>query len=439
MTNFKKLFPYGISQGVGRSLKIAGHDIDDLAKQWGTPLYIYDAETIFGRYREIEDILTKNYRGDFDISYASKAYFSLGFARKISKLDMNLDTVSYGELAIAKKAGFQPYRIHLHGNNKSATELKFALDWGIDNIVVDSLEELCFLETLARDSGKITRIWLRIMPGIEVDTHQHLQTGHIASKFGLPIEDGQAGKAIQIAQKSDWLRLTGLHTHIGSQIFTPGVYKRAMQMLIGLAESENYIPQEISPGGGWGVPYVEGDSSLDIDEVFQEISETLHAACDRMNWPLPKLVIEPGRWLVARAGVAVYSVGTTKFTSEGTYIVSVDGGMADNPRQAMYNAEYSAFLVDDADAKTEYHSALVGKYCESGDQLIPALKMPRVRRGDLIAIPMSGAYHLSLSSNYNLAPRPAVLWLERGKVDVLQQRERLEQTGWWVSGIDAEN
>jgi diaminopimelate decarboxylase len=232
--------------------------------------------------------------------------------------------------------------------------------------------------------------------------------------------------------RSPHLHLTGLHTHLGSQLFEPEPYQEAIRSLARLAKAEGYIPEEISPGGGWGAPYTIADSNSPAAGWVEAVSETLLAVCQEYNWPLPRLVLEPGRWLVARAGVAIYSIGTHKILPDGDRVVSVDGGMADNPRPALYQSQYTACLVDRPYAVTTHNWRLVGKFCESGDILIPEVALPDFKRGDLIAMPVAGAYQLSMSSNYNLASRPAVLWLEDGIAVQIQAREMPAEGGWWT-------
>lgn len=416
---------------VGR-LQIAGFDLHALAEQFGTPLYLYDARTIQNQAAVLQTLLAGNYPAAFDITYAAKAYFSLGMARKLAGLNLGVDVVSLSELVVAREGGFLPERVHLHGNNKSAEELRYALDWGVQAIVVDSLEELSFLESLAAKAGKQARIWLRITPGVTVDTHKYIQTAHHASKFGLSIAGGQAAQGIRRAVASPHLQLTGLHTHLGSQFFQAEPYRQAIGMLMDLAEREGYIPEELSPGGGWGVPYTDKAAVNDPQAWVETVTSSVVEAYQKRGWPLPKLLIEPGRWMVARAGVALYTIGTTKQAGDGSFFVAVDGGLADNPRPALYQAQYSACLIDRPDAEGTIKSTIVGKFCESGDQLIEGVMLPEVERGDLLAIPVGGAYQLSMASNYNLAARPAVLWLEEGQFEVLQRRELPHMGGWWM-------
>lgn len=433
MNPLNNLFPISTGRDAAGRLTIAGHALGPLAKQYGTPLYLYDAATIQAQVNRLRQGLQQNYPGQFEITYAAKAYFSLGMARRLAALGLGVDVVSLGEMTVARRGGFAPGRVHLHGNNKLIEELSAAVEWGVQAVVVDSLEELETLERLAAERQKRTRIWLRISPGVQIHTHAYLQTAHHTSKFGLTTEGGQAAEAIRRAQASQWLHLSGLHTHLGSQIFETEPYQQAVASLMALAESCNFIPEELSPGGGWGVPYVPEQSANEPEPWIQAVSQAVQAEAGKRGWPLPRLVIEPGRWLVARSGIAVYSVGTTKTAGDGTRFVSVDGGMADNPRPALYQARYSACLADCPDAEPVNKVNLVGRFCETGDQLIPEVYLPDVQRGDLLVTPVTGAYQLSMASNYNLAPRPAVLWLDGDKVEVLQQREQPEEGGWWVS------
>jgi diaminopimelate decarboxylase len=428
------------------SLQIAGHSLGELARLWGTPLYLYDAATVRARAGELQRLLKAAYPGPSLVAYAAKAYFSPGFARHVAALGLGADVVSLGELTVARNAGFDPGLVHLHGNNKSAEEMEAALRWGVQSIVVDSLEELEFLDGLAARLGRTARIWLRVTPGLQVHTHPYRQTGHPASKFGFPLQDGQAAEGIRRALHSHWLHLTGLHTHLGSQVFEPEPYREAIQSLCQLAKEQDYIPEEFSPGGGWGVPYHPDDENVPAAAWVGEVGATLVEACQAHGWPLPRLVLEPGRWLSAQAGVAIYTIGTHKILADGTQVVAVDGGMADNPRPALYQARYQACLVDRPLEPPTRRVRLVGKFCESGDVLIPEVELPEGwQRGDRIVLPVVGAYQLSMASNYNLAPRPAVLWLEKadynpcdnnpGEVQVLQRREDLDEANWWNTSM----
>jgi diaminopimelate decarboxylase len=425
-------FPISSQVDAQGELIIAGHDLNRLAEQYGTPLYLFDAATLRRQAKTLQQQLAKEYPGESLVAYAAKAYFSLGMARKLAALDLGVDVVSQSEFRFALKAGFTPDRIHLHGNNKSQQELEMALDLNIQAIVVDNLDELALLEKLAAMKQRKARIWLRITSEVGLHTHAHIDTSGANSKFGLHLSNGQAAEAMQQARSSRWLELVGLHTHLGSQLFEPEVYRQAIQAQYRLAQSEGYIPAEISPGVGWGVSYNPADPDDRYDPWVKVVCATVQAECSRLGWPLPRLVLEPGRSLVGRAGVALYRVGACKTTPSGLNIAAVDGGIADNPRYALYQAHYSARLVRQAASAPKLETRVVGKFCESGDVLIASVMLPVTRRGDLLAVPVAGAYQLSMASNYNLAPRPAVLWLEDQSIEILQAREQPDLSGWWV-------
>lgn len=426
------LFPITTTINSKGNLQIAGFDLHELGAKFGTPLYVYDGETVRHNVSSLQKQFARSYPGDSLIAYAVKAYFSLGLARKLAELGVGADVVSRGEIKIAQAAGFAPEGVHLHGNNKSEEELQAVLDWGVQAIVVDSLDELAFLEGLAARRGKCARIWLRITPDLEVNTHPHIETSHSASKFGLHIKNGQAAEAIQRAKSSRWLNLVGLHTHLGSQLRDAAPYRMAIEMLYEVAAKEEFVPEELSPGGGWGVRYTLDDPADAAEPWVKAVSETVQEQCKKRNWPLPRLVLEPGRWIVARSGVAIYSVGAQKDTPDGMHVTAVDGGLADNPRVALYGAQYSCYPVHEPWRDRNVRTKLAGKFCESGDVLIPEIQLPVLSRGEFLAIPAAGAYQLSMSSNYNFAARPTALWLDEGKVEVMQRRENPEESMWWT-------
>lgn len=426
------LYPLSISRDEKGGMSLGGYSLDLLAHDYKTPLYVFDAQTVYHQVEVLRRGLERAYQGEAEITYAAKAYFSLGMARKLASLTLGVDVVSLSELLIAQRAGFEPGRVHLHGNNKGQEELDASIAWGVQAIVVDSLEELSYVESRAAEAGKEARIWLRITPGLSVDTHPYRQTAHAASKFGLAIQDGSAAEGIRQALSSPRLKLTGLHTHLGSQVFEAAPYGRAIQMLMDTAAGCGFVPEELSPGGGWGVPYTLEDEPGNPGEWLQVIGQSLSAECNQRGFPLPKLIIEPGRWVVGRAGMAIYTIGTHKTTADGTRTVAVDGGMADNLRPALYHAVYSAAIAERPDEPGGQTYRVVGKFCESGDELIAKVVLPEPKRGEHLVIPVSGAYHLSMASNYNLAPRPAVLWVDGGRIEVLQPREEAHEARWWI-------
>jgi diaminopimelate decarboxylase len=430
---FEPFFPITTRVDADGRMRIAGQDLIHLASIWGTPLYVYDGATIRKQLQDLRSLLAANYPGEAVVAYAAKAYFSLRFAAHLASLGVGVDAASRGELIVARRAGFDPQRIHLHGNNKTREELELAVHMSIQAVVVDSFDELELLEGLAADEQTRVRVWLRITPGIDVNTHASVRTGHLASKFGFSLADGQASAAVRRVLASPWLELTGLHTHLGSQLFDPQPYRLAIRALYELAAEEHFVPRELSPGGGWGVRYTADDPSDDAHPWIEAVSQEIQEQCGRLSWPLPRLFLEPGRWIAARAGVVVYTVGTSKVLADGRRVVAVDGGMADNPRPALYGARYTACPVLHPDAEPEETVAIVGKFCENGDVLIPEIRLPKMKRDDLLAVPVSGAYQLSMASNYNLAPRPAVLWLEEEGAEILQERELPETSDWWIA------
>jgi diaminopimelate decarboxylase len=274
LTQTSDLLPVSVTRGPAGQLQIAGHNLNGLAKSWGTPLYLFDGATVRQQVHSLQQHLSQ-YPFEAGITYAAKAYFSLGIARRLARMGIGVDVVSRGELEVARQAGFKPEDVHLHGNNKSEDEIEFALQWGIHCIVVDGLDELAFIEQIAARLNLPANIWLRITPGLDIDTHPYLQTGSKATKFGLPISDGQAAQAIRAAQNSKWLNLTGLHMHLGSQIRQSQPYAEAITLLVALAEKENYIPAEISPGGGLGVVYRSDDVPADEGQWVNTITSTV--------------------------------------------------------------------------------------------------------------------------------------------------------------------
>ncbi|MEW6178461.1 MAG: diaminopimelate decarboxylase [Chloroflexota bacterium] len=426
------IFPVSTTINSKGRLSIAGHDLVEIAETYGTPVYLYDGATVRAQIERLSLLFKRYYPGEAMLAYASKAYLSYQFAQKLARWGVGLDVVSLGEIHIAQKAGFPPSVVHLHGNNKTESELQAAIEWGIQAIVVDNLDELEILEQLAARSQKRVRIWLRITPDLSVNTHPHIETAHVDSKFGLHLENGEAEEALNRSLSSPWFDLSGLHTHLGSQIFDPEPYRQAIEMLCEFAARNHFIPPEISPGGGWGVRYTTDDPSDDVEPWVRTVSGAVQEAAIRYDWPYPRLVLETGRWLVARAGVALYRVGSQKTTPAGTHIVAIDGGLADNPRVALYQARYTAKVAERPTDPATQTVRIVGKFCESGDVLIPKTQLPPVKRGEHLAVPVSGAYQLSMASNYNFAARPPVLWLEEGQIEIIQCCEQPDQPGWWV-------
>lgn len=411
-------------------LWLGGCRADALAQEFGTPLYVFDETTLRDRCRRYKTALATYYPGPSQVTYAGKAYLCLALAKLLAEEQLGLDVVSGGELYLAQQAGFPLHRVHFHGNNKSSAELQMALDWGVGRIVVDNAHELGMLEHMAAERGQPVPIWLRLSPDIDLHTHAYNKTGLADSKFGFPLASGDAERAVQAALASPHLELVGLHTHLGSQAFEVEPFATAVEALLAFAEEmerkHGFQLQELSPGGGWGVPYNEDDPPAPIEDYVQAISRAVTKGCAQHGLPLPCLILEPGRSIIAPAGIALYTVGARKTIPGVRTYVSVDGGMADNIRPALYGVRYTALAATKAHLPAEEVVTIVGKFCESGDWLIRDIPLPKLEPGDLLAVPVAGAYHLPLSSNYNLALRPAVVWVKDGRARLVQRRETYE-------------
>jgi diaminopimelate decarboxylase len=419
-------------------LTIGGCDATELAQQFGTPLYVLDEATLRAQARAYRQAFAAHYP-DSSVAYASKAYLSLVLARLLAEEGLGLDVVSGGELFVAHRAGFPLERVHFHGNNKSPEELAMALDLGVGRIVVDNRHELRLLSGLAARRGVTAAILLRLSPGVDPHTHAYNTTGLVDSKFGLPIVTGQAEEAVAEALRLPGLRLLGLHAHIGSQILELGPYRQTIAVLFDFAaamrarygkgateSAPTFVLAEFSPGGGWGIAYTPEQEPPTIQAIAETIATAVRQNAARVGLPLPRLFVEPGRSIVGRAGVALYSVGAIKDIPGVRCYVAVDGGMADNVRPALYGARYVALAANRLHEPCTQTVTIAGKYCESGDILIQEAVLPPLAAGDLLAIPAAGAYCLALSSNYNLALRPAVVMVNDGIARLIRRRETYE-------------
>jgi diaminopimelate decarboxylase len=424
------LFPLGTHLDEQGEFWVGGCSASSLAQEFGTPLYVFDETTLRERCRGYRQALAKYYPSAGQMAYASKAYLNLALAQLLAQESLSLDVVSGGELYVARQAGFPAERIHFHGNNKAPAELAMALDEGVGRIVVDSFHELDALERLASERRIRVPIWLRLSPGIDVHTHTYRKTGLLDSKFGFPLETDAAEGALARAMTSPHLELVGLHAHIGSQIFDVEPFAEAVTLLVDFAAAmrarHGFTLRELSPGGGWGVPHHEAPPPAPLDRYVQAVSQAVVDGCRRHGLALPKLVIEPGRSIVAQAGVALYRIGARKEIPGVRTYVSVDGGMADNIRPALYGARYTAVVANKAHLPAEETVTIAGRFCESGDVLIRDITLPRLAAGDLLAVPGVGAYCLPLASNYNLVPRPAVVLVGDGQAALIQRRETFQ-------------
>ncbi len=410
-------------------LEIGGCDLVDLAGKYGTPLNIMDETLIRERCRSYFKNMEANY-SNFEIIYAGKAFLTTAMCRLVEEEGLSLDVVSGGELYTAQKADFPPRRIFFHGNNKSPEEINLALDYGIGRYVVDSLPEIEILNALARRKSKKDEILLRIKPGLVPDTHRYIQTGQIDSKFGLGITDGQAQEAVDRCLELDNIELKGFHCHIGSQIFQVEPFVLAasimMSFLREIALTKNMVLKELNLGGGLGIRHISQDQPESVESLIKQVTDMVKNKAKDYKIPLPRLMFEPGRSITGEAGTTLYTIGTIKDVPGVRRYISIDGGMADNLRPALYKAKYEAILANKASSPQEQVVSIAGKACESGDMLIWDASLPAVKEGDLLAVLSTGAYTYSMANNYNRIPRPAVVFAREGNCDLVVKRESYE-------------
>ena len=421
------LFP--ITAGVENDhLTLGGCDALDLVSQFGTPLYVFDEDTLRGICREFVNEFGSRYPNS-RVLYASKAFITPPLARLIHQEGLGLDVVSGGELAVAQAAGVPPDAIYFHGNNKSAEELAMALDYGVGRIAVDNFHELEMLDELARGRGTVQDIWLRVSPGVDPHTHVHTTTGILDSKFGFSMETGDAARAVRQALDAPNLNLVGLHSHLGSPIFELEPYAIAIDAVLTFAagfKSEGLELQEFSPGGGFAIGYLRDQLPPPVASYADVITSATMNRCAALGLGEPMLAIEPGRAIVGRAGVALYTVGAIKDIPTVRKYVSVDGGMGDNIRPALYDAGYEAVVANRMSEPPAETVTVAGKFCESGDILIRDAQLPALEPGDVIAIPSSGAYAPSMASNYNWNARPPVVMVKDGDARLIRRRETFD-------------
>ena len=406
-------------------LVIGGCDVLELSSEFGTPLYVFDEEMLRERCREFTREFRKRH-SQTTVVYACKAYVNPALARIFMEEGLGLDVVSGGELAVAKAINFPPQAVYFHGNNKGREELREALAWNMGRIVVDSFHEMRLLDDLAGEAGKVQEILVRVSPGVDPHTHVYTTTGILDSKFGFPIQTEQAEEAVRLALRSPNLKLTGLHFHLGSPIFELEPYKVAMEVVLDFASrfrEEGLTLQEISPGGGFAIAYTRDQEPPAIADYAEAITSSMLSTCNALGMEAPQLVVEPGRSIVGPAGVALYRVGAVKEIPGVRKYVSVDGGMGDNIRPALYDAAYEAVVAGKMNMAASDKVTIAGKFCESGDVLVRDIMLPGVEAEDVIAIPAAGAYCLSMASTYNLNPRPPIVLVKEGEARLIRRRE----------------
>jgi diaminopimelate decarboxylase len=418
------LFPVTYRVNAAGHMEVGGCDLVELAHRHGTPLYVYDEATV--RQRASEYVAAMDGAGQ--VLYSAKAFASPQFLRVIAEEGLGLDVVSAGELHLALTSGFPRDRIHFLGNNKSADDLSSAFAAGA-TIVIDGSYEFELLRDLVPE-GERAQVMLRLSPGVKPDTHDHISTGQLDSKFGFSIESGAARTAVEVALRHPRLQLVGLHSHIGSQIFALRAYEQAMQimldLLVELRDELDFQPQKLGAGGGLGIAYTQLDDPPTPRHFVETVRHALDAGCLQRSLNVPQLVVEPGRSIAGPAGMALYTVGSIKDIPGVRRYVAVDGGMGDNIRPKLYGARYEAFLASDPEHSNDGRVTIAGKYCESTDILISDIEMPSLHPGDVIAVPAAGAYCLAMASNYNGMPRPEVLMLRDGEARVIRRRETLD-------------
>ena len=421
------LFPATAGVNEDGHLVIGGCDSVALAEEFGTPLYVFDESGLRGNCAGLKSEFGKRYPGT-EAVYASKAFINKAMALILMEEGLGLDVVSAGEMGIARSVDFPMDRVYFHGNNKSAEEIRMALDWGVGRIVVDNFHELALLREIAGERGVVPDILLRLSPGVDPHTHQYNTTGIIDSKFGIPMFNGE--EAVAAAMSAPELNLVGLHFHLGSSIFEVEPYQKGIEIILAFAavmkRKHGFELGELDIGGGFAVQYTLDEPASPVAAYADVIASTLTSECRKLELPLPRLVIEPGRSIVARAGVALYRVGVVKDISGVRCYVSVDGGMGDNIRHALYGARHEALVANRMFEKGEKKVTISGKFCESGDILIRDIILPPVSAGDMIAVADCGAYCLPLASNYNASFRPAVVLVKEGKARLIRRRESLE-------------
>ena len=420
-----KVFPLTTSVNGQGHLLIGGCDLVDLAAEFGTPLYVFDQATLMAQADAFSSAFGSRHANS-KVLYACKAFINIALARLLSESGLGFDVVSGGELAILKAAGVPPANVYFHGNNKTPQELREAVDWGIGQVVIDSFHELDLLDRLAGESGTTQRVLVRVSPSIDAHTHRLTTTGVLDSKFGFPLETGQAAEAVRRALASEHLELLGLHFHLGSPIFELEPYAEAVGRVLEFASEmreEGLELKEFSPGGGYAIAYTEEDNPPPPSAYAEAIVGALNKGCADYGLPAPSLLIEPGRAITGPAGVAVYTVGAIKEVPGVRTFVSVDGGMGDNIRPALYGSRYEAVTADRATEPANSIVTIAGKYCESGDVLIHDARIATVTTGNLIAIPAAGAYTPSMASTYNVNGRPPIVLVRAGEATLIRRRE----------------
>ena len=415
----------------GGDLSIAGCSAQKLVKEFGSPTFVIDQDDFYLRTKAWQAALDSEFE-DCQLYYAAKSFISIEVAKWLKELNVGIDVCSAGELQVALAAKFPPAAIEFHGNNKSEDEIKLAITSGVGTIVIDSFDEITRVSSIAQSLGKVQKIYLRLTPGVDAHTHEFISTAHEDVKFGFSIASGSASEAIERCMSEKSLNLAGIHSHIGSQIFEIDGFslaaKRLIEVLVTFKAKYGKELAELNIGGGFGIAYTKSETAIAPDYVIPAIATVIKTECKKAGISIPKISIEPGRAIVGPTTTTIYTVGTSKnvVLDDGSIrrYISVDGGMSENIRPALYGAKYSVFLADRVSSAKPVKSRLVGKHCETGDILILDIDLPEdVKAGDLLAMPATGAYGRSMASNYNHMPRPAVVSVQKGSAKLIVRRE----------------
>lgn len=419
---------YGINEK--GNFTIGGADTVELAKKYGTPFVCYDENGIRENARQFVKSFKDNYNGNGMVCYAQKAFSCLEICRIANQEGLGLDCVSEGEIYTALKAGFPAAKIVFHGNNKTTEELRFAINNNVGRIVADNMEELYEISKTGKSLSKCVNVMLRIKPGVEAHTHEFIKTGQIDSKFGFALSTGEAEEAVALCTKLDYISLTGVHCHIGSQIMDVEPFELAGKIMIDFISDMNLKYncniKDLNLGGGFAIKYRESDNPFPFYEYVKRVSESVKAECKKRDMELPFIMIEPGRSLIGTRAITVYTVGSRKEIPEVRTYISVDGGMTDNPRYILYKADYELVCCNKAKEERNDIITLAGRNCESGDLIQENARLQRVERGDLVGVLSTGAYCYSMASNYNRTRRPIVILTDGNSEKVIIKRESLD-------------
>lgn len=412
-------------------LYFAGQNTVELAKEYGTPLYLMDEDKVREKCRIYKQAFEKHFGPGSKPLYASKANCFKRIYEIMAEEGMGIDVVSSGEIYTALKAGYDLSQAYFHSNNKTDADIAFAIANGIGYFVADNVEEVKAVEAEASKKGICQKLLLRLTPGIDPHTYEAVATGKVDSKFGSAIETGQAAEIVEFTLKQPHINLVGFHCHVGSQVFAEDIFERAaavmLEFIAEMKEKFGYTASMLDLGGGYGVRYIDSDPYLDIEKKVSEVAASIRETCDRLNLEMPEIHMEPGRSIVADAGMTLYTVGTVKKIPGYKNYVSIDGGMTDNPRFALYGSNYTCFVANRMSEEFDFNCSIVGRCCESGDIIQENVMVPStVGRNDIVAVCTTGAYNYTMASNYNRIPRPPIVMLKDGTSYVAVKRESFE-------------